>query len=164
MAVIISDTGPLLALAGIEQLGILQALFKQVLIPTAVWRECQAQRDVAALAIAQARQQGWLTVKTVAPPQDFPVCLGDGEQEAMQLAAEYPKPLLIMDDRLARREALQRQLNFVGTVKILWVAQQRGVIADAVSVLDAMAANGYYLSRQLLEQVSKTGTDLDDGN
>jgi predicted nucleic acid-binding protein len=82
----------------------------------------------------------------------------------MQLAAEYPKPLLIMDDRLARREALQRRLPFVGTVKILWVAQQRGVITDAVSVLDAMAANGYYLSRQLLEQASQTATDIDDYN
>lgn len=149
MAVIISDTGPLLALAGIGQLALLQVLFRQVVIPTAVWQECQAQSDGAALAIAQARQQGWLAVKMAAPPQDFPVCLGDGEQEAMQLAAEYPNPLLIMDDRLARREALQRRLSFVGTVKILWVAQQRGVIADAVSLLDAMTANGYYLSRQL---------------
>lgn len=157
MAVIISDTGPLLALAGAGQLALLQVLFRQVLIPTAVWQECQAQSDGAALAIAQARQQGWLAVKTAAPPQDFPVCLGDGEQEAMQLAAEYPNPLLIMDDRLARREALQRRLSFAGTVKILWVAQQRGAITDAVSVLDAMAANGYYLSRPLLEQASQTG-------
>lgn len=164
MAVIISDTGPLLALAGVGQLSMLQVLFRQVLIPTAVWQECQAQSDGAALAIAQAQQQGWLVVKTAAPPQDFPVCLGDGEQEAMQLAAEYPTPLLIMDDRLARREALQRRLTFVGTAKILWVAQQRGVITDAVSVLDAMAANGYYLSRQLLEQASQTATDIDDYN
>ena len=160
MAAIICDTGPLLALAGVGQLDMLQVLFQQVLIPTAVWQECQAQSDAASQAIMQAQQQGWLVVKIAAVPQDFPVCLGDGEQEAMQLATDYANPLLIMDDRLARREALQRRLTFVGTVKMLWVAQQRGVITDAAAVLDAMAANGYYLSRQLLEQVSQTGTDI----
>lgn len=154
MAVVISDTGPLLAFAGIEQLGILQGLFKTVWIPQAVWQKAQAHNDNAAQQIALAQRQGWLQVVDAPTPQDFPVSLGAGEQEAMQLASLYPNALLIMDDRLARRAALQRKLTFVGTVKVLWLAQQRQLIPNAAMLLEAMAANGYYLSRQLLEQIS----------
>ncbi len=152
MAVIISDTGPLLALAGVGQLRLLQALFGNILIPAAVWEESQAKVDAAAQCIADAAGQGWVQVKASPKPEGFPVSLGEGEQETMQLAAGYPDALLILDDRLVRREALHRQLVFVGTAKVLWLAQQRGLIADAAHVLAAMAANGYYLSPQLLEQ------------
>ncbi|WGZ95594.1 MAG: DUF3368 domain-containing protein [Candidatus Thiothrix putei] len=50
---------------------------------------------------------------------------------------------------------MQRKLAFVGTVKVLWIAEQRHLINDAAVLLDAMAANGYYLSRQLLQQISE---------
>ena len=73
----------------------------------------------------------------------------------MQLANAHVNTLLIMDDRLARREALRRKLTFIGTVKVLWIAQQRQIIPDAAALLDAMALNGYYLSRQLLQQISE---------
>lgn len=155
MAVIISDTGPLLAFAGINQLTILQQLFKTVWIPQAVWQESQAHSDATAQRIAIAQQQGWLEVIEAPIPNDFPVSLGDGEQEAMQLANAHANTLLIMDDRLARREALRRKLTFIGTVKVLWIAQQRQIIPDAAALLDAMALNGYYLSRQLLQQISE---------
>jgi predicted nucleic acid-binding protein len=113
MACIISDTGPLLALGGVGQLDILQALFRHVLIPAAVWQECNAKEDIAAQAVDAAIGQGWLQVKTVLSAQGFPPSLGDGEQQAMQLASQYPDSLLIMDDRLARREALHRGLTFL---------------------------------------------------
>ena len=153
MAVIISDTGPLLALAGVEQLAILKALFKTVLIPAAVYQECLAKTDHAAALIEQAVEQAWLKIEVVPKPEGFPLCLGAGEQEAMQLAASYEQALLIMDDRLARREAMQRKLDFVGTVRVLWLAQQKEVIVDAAQVIDAMAANGYHISKKLLEDL-----------
>lgn len=153
MAVIISDTGPLLALAGVNQLAILKELFKTVTIPHAVYQECLAKPDHSADLIKQAVEQAWLNIELVPTLADFPLCLGAGEQEAMQLAASYAEALLIMDDRLARREAMQRQLNFVGTVRVLWTAQQKGLIADAAQVIDAMATNGYHISKQLLKSL-----------
>lgn len=154
MAVIISDTGPLLALAGVEQLVILKTLFKTVLVPNAVYQECLAKTDRAAVLIEQAIDQGWLKVELVTSTEDFPLCLGAGEQEAMQLAINYEQVLLIMDDRLARREAMQRQLNFVGTVRVLWLAQQQGLLSNAAQVIDAMAANGYHISKKLLDELT----------
>lgn len=157
MAVIISDAGPLIALAGIQHLTILQTLFKHVLIPEAVWQECIAKADKAANAISAAVAAKWLEVCPVTPPQGFPPSLGDGEQAAMQLAATLPDSLLLMDDRLARREALQRKLHFVGTAKVLWIAEQRGLIHSAADLITLMAANGYHISPRLLVQI-ETGT------
>lgn len=154
MAVIISDTGPLLALAGVEQLVVLKMLFKTVLIPQAVYQECLAKTDRAAVLIEQAIEEGWLKMELVVNPEGFPLCLGAGEQEAMQLAINYDQVLLIMDDRLARREAMQRQLNFVGTARVLWLAQQKGLLSNAAQVIDAMATNGYHISKKLLDQLT----------
>ena len=41
--IVVSDTGPLIALAKIEKLSLLERLFEQVLIPPAVYRELLAK-------------------------------------------------------------------------------------------------------------------------
>jgi predicted nucleic acid-binding protein len=153
MAVIISDAGPLIALAGIHHLDILRTLFNNILIPEAVWQECTAKQDEAAQAITDATRAGWLEVRETPAPQGFAACLGDGERSAIQLAETLANAVLIMDDRLARREALQRKLLFIGTAKVLWTAQQRGIIPDAANLISLMAENGYHISPKLLEQM-----------
>lgn len=56
-------------------------LFKTVLIPNAVYQECLAKTDHAAVLIKQSIEQGWLKVELVINPEGFPLCLGAGEQE-----------------------------------------------------------------------------------
>jgi predicted nucleic acid-binding protein len=82
--------------------------------------------------------------------KDFPVSLDDGEQQAMQLALNRSDSLLIMDDRLARREALQLGISFIGTARVAWLAEKKGLAADARKLLVAMAEQGYFISPDLL--------------
>ena len=151
MAVVISDTGPLIALAGIGQLSLLKSLFNSVIIPESVWMESQVKTDDAAKVIEEAVASGWLTVESASMLKDFPVSLGDGEQQAMQLALNSSSgSLLIMDDRLARREALQLGISFIGTARVAWLAEKKGLAADARKLLVAMAEQGYFISPDLL--------------
>ena len=150
MAVVISDTGPLIALAGIGQLSLLKSLFNSVIIPESVWMESQVKTDDAAKVIKEAVASGWLTVEPVSMLKDFPVSLGDGEQQAMRLALDSSDSLLIMDDRLARREALQLGISFIGTARVAWLAEKKGLAADARKLLVAMAEKGYFISPDLL--------------
>ena len=78
--------------------------------------------------------------------------------EAIQLALESADPLLIMDDRLARREALRHRLNFIGTARMLHLTEARSLIEDASVVVQKTAGCGYRISPLLLQQLeAKTG-------
>ena len=131
-------------------MSLLKSLFDSVIIPESVWMESQVKTDDAAKVIKEAVASGWLNVESVSMLKDFPVSLGDGEQQAMQLALNSSDSLLIMDDRLARREALQLGISFIGTARVAWLAEKKGLASDARKLLVAMAEQGYFISPDLL--------------
>jgi len=80
--------------------------------------------------------------------------LGVGESDSIRHTLESPDAsLLIVDDRLARRIALKRRINIVGTVRLLDMAEQRGLIKSAEQCIAEMTANGYRISVGLLQQI-----------
>jgi len=153
MAIVISDAGPLIALARIDALFILQKLFTHIQIPEAVYHECIAKKGVDSQRIKQAIETGWIQRITVAILQPFPVSLGKGEIEAMQLALENTQSLLIMDDRLARRHAMTLALNYIGIVRVLYLAEQKSLIDNAEVLVQQMADTGYRVSVELLRKL-----------
>jgi len=80
--------------------------------------------------------------------------LGAGESDSIRFALQSPdESLLIVDDRLARRFALKQGINIVGTVRILDLAEQRGLIKSAEQSVAEMSAIGYRVSMELLKQI-----------
>ena len=156
MAVVISDTGPLIALAKVDSLFVPRALFSRLRIPEAVLHECVRKPGSDARRIERAVRDGWIGVVPVdlepAGPR-FSLRLGSGETEAIQLALQTAQSLLIVDDRLARRQAKRYGLDHIGTVRLLLLAEQRSVIDDAEAVIRRMAASGYRISPRILRQL-----------
>lgn len=157
MATVICDAGPLIALALVDELRLLRALFGQVLVPPAVREECLAGGGADAERIRAALDQGWLQVERPGGDREpLSPSLGPGESEAIRLAVALgPEALLVVDDRLARRYALARGVPIVGTVRLLVEAERLGLLEDAGSVVRAMAAHGYRVSSALLERVQE---------
>lgn len=153
--IIIADAGPLIALAGIDELPLIQTLFSSLTIPEAVRQECLAKPGIDAQRIEAAITAGWLLVRrNKAPSPLLSTSLGAGETDVIALALEAPKAsLLIMDDRLARRYALSRGLAIAGTVRLLDLAEQRGLIASAEESIQDMRAIGYRISVSLLQKL-----------
>ena len=150
MAIVVSDAGPLIALAKIDALFILQQLFSSINIPQAVYDECRAKQSIDSQRIQEAIEQGWIIVVCVEVTQAFPVSLGSGEIEAMQLVFGDKNKLLIIDDRLARRHAMKLELNYIGLIRVLYLAEQRELIDSAEQLVQKMADTGYRISMQLL--------------
>ena len=153
MARVISDAGPLIALAKVDSLFVPRDLFSRIRIPEAVWLECVQKTGTDSRRIERAASEGWLNVVSVATGQSHSPSLGDGEIEAIQLALETEKALLVMDDRLARREATRRGLDYIGTVRMLHLAEQRSIVGDAEATIQRMAECGYRISPLLLRQL-----------
>jgi predicted nucleic acid-binding protein len=153
MAVVVTDAGPLIAFARVDALDLLRKLFGRVLVPEAVRAECCAKPGTDADRITAAIVQNWLVVTPVALVSAPAAQLGKGERQALAFAQSHPSALLLVDDRLARREAARLGLPFIGTVRVLWVAEQRGLIPSAERIVGQMRTNGYRISVELLEVI-----------
>ncbi len=155
MAIIIADAGLLIALAKVNQLELLATLFSRITMTEAVADECLGQRSADSLRIQQALDAGW--VQCVPNPeckQKLSRSLGLGEQSSIELALQSPQQsLLILDDGLARKQALRKQLNIVGTAGLLFMAQRKGLIKDAETVLVQLNQTGYRISADVVAQL-----------
>ena len=157
--VVIADAGPLIALAKADLLNLLQQLFGRVHLPPAVQHECTAKDNADARKITQAIASSVLVVEIIAaedcPP--LPRSLGEGEKQAIGLALRYEKPLLIMDDRLARKQARKYRIDFIGTARLLALAEEKGHLPSAEGAIETMRANGYRISLDLLTKIRRKG-------
>ncbi len=157
MAVVIADAGPLIALSKINQLPILPALFTKVVVTQAVAEECLRSQASDGLLIKQALEDGWLLC--VANPlfqHTLSRSLGMGEQSSIEYALQTEvKTLLIMDDALARKQAIRKQLEIVGTAALLFAAQRKGMITDAEALIAKLNRIGYRISAAVIAQIKK---------
>ncbi len=158
MAVVIADAGPLIALAKINQLELLPALFSTVLITQAVADECLFSPSTDANVIAAALQAGWLqTVDNPIFKHHLSRSLGLGEQASIEYALQTDnKTLLIMDDALARKQALRLQLAVVGTAAVLFSAQRHALITNAELLIAELNQVGYRISAQVVAQLKQS--------
>lgn len=153
MAGVIIDAGPLIALAKIDSLFIPRELFSRLRVPEAVGLECRGKSGEGSRRIERAATEGWLNVVPAAVERRLSPSLGSGETEAIRLALETRNALLILDDRLARREAMRHGLDFIGTVRMLHLAERRSIIDSAETAVQRMAEFGYRISPLLLQRL-----------
>jgi len=153
--IIVSDTTPLSELAKVGQVALLQGVFGQVIIPKEVHDELTRGNHPAIVALQAV---DWIEVRSVSDSQKVSTLrtqtqLGLGECGAIILAEELGTARLLLDDQEARREALSRNLPVIGTVGVLLIAKQRGLIPSAQQILDDLIAQGTYISQKLYQYV-----------
>ena len=153
--IIVADTGPLIALARLEQLALLTSLFSAVHIPRTVLTEATAKRDYAdaepihAFAIAHA-QIG----ETVDTPlaQSLLSLLDEGETQALVLAKQLGCGVL-MDEKRGRQVARHHGVPVVGVLGVLLQAKRSGQIELLSPMIERLQNSGYRLSTSLVETV-----------
>jgi predicted nucleic acid-binding protein len=79
--------------------------------------------------------------------------LGDGEAEAITLALELSAARLILDDKKARRMALQLSAPVKGTLAVVLTAKDRGLVHAVRDVLHALQATGFRVPQALFDEV-----------
>lgn len=79
--------------------------------------------------------------------------MGSGELEALALAQELGADLFITDDSLARREAEGRGLTVTGTLGVLTIARDRGLVDSVLPLLMELRRLGQWVSEDLVETI-----------
>jgi predicted nucleic acid-binding protein len=155
---IVADTGPLISLAVIRQLDLLDTLFYQVAIPEAVWNELESRIDELSIPEVRRFQNN---VMRISHYQNINVNLGSGEKEAILLFEEIHADRLLIEDSDARLFAEARGIRCTGTLGILIEAKKKGIISVLRPLFSALLAGGRYFAVSLLNQILTANNEMD---
>ena len=147
------NASPIILLARVGQLDLLQRLGCAVVIPKAALLEIQRKgpSDMAVQALAQAT---WLVSVDPGPipPHVEAFGLGDGEKAVLAHVLANPGSGAIVDDLAARNAAAGLGIPHQGTLGIILFAKTQGLIPAARPVLEQLRQHGMYLSDQVMNQ------------
>jgi predicted nucleic acid-binding protein len=153
-SLIVADTGPLIALAKINQLDLLRHFYKKVSIPETVFAEATLDlswHDASRIHTFVEQYVEITPDKQSGIVKDLFMRLDAGEAQALALANALNCPVLI-DERRGRTVAKQMNISIVGTVGLLVKAKQEGLIVELKKYLSEMTEHGYRLSPALIRQ------------
>lgn len=150
---VVSDTSPICYLILIEAIELLPQIYGRVVIPKAVHNELsssQAPKEVRNWL--QTRPQ-WLTVQQIAMTSDDRLKqLDTGEREALLLAESMPADVLLIDETAGRRAAIEREIDIVGTLGVLGVANDIGLINFRQSI-ERLQTTSMWMSPKLIQNL-----------
>lgn len=152
--VVVSDSGPLIALAGCGQLELLVAVFDALHVPQKVLDETTADRlrpgtaDIAAFVQAHAQVHADRNDAVYAAAVGH---LDEGEAQALSLAQALGCGVL-MDERRGRQTATRQGVPLFGVLGVLLQAKRIGKLERIAPALERMQTNGYRISQALIDQ------------
>ncbi len=114
-SLVVADAGPLIGMARIGRLSLLQSLYGSVVIPPRVFEELKISSDrPGAKAVSEAIHSGWIKIAELKSPSSSTILrllVDTGEAEAIQLAMEQKARLLLIDDRKDKK--LQKIVEYM---------------------------------------------------
>ena len=168
MLVVVSDSSPLMNLAGIGRLYLVHEQFGEVIIPPSVWDEIVLNSDTlpGVSDVRKAYDAGWISL---AKPDNTAVVdllglgLHRGEAEAIALAIELRSSLILLDDADARLAATTLGLRKTGVIGILIKAKIDGKIESLRHELNAlMDRMGFYIDDGLYREALLSVDEISD--
>jgi len=154
--IVVSDAGPIIHLSLVRLLGLIPALYGQILVPDLVYSEVVTDGDVLP-GSAELREAKWIEVVSHEPGaplfQLLRAQLDPGEAAAIWLAVARKPALVLSDDRPARLMAEQLGLSVRGTLGILVEAKRRGEIAEVAPIVTELRSKGVWLSDELVQRI-----------
>lgn len=151
---IIADTSALVAIATCDGLHWLDTLFEKLLVPRAVFDEAVTEGKPQALKLkcylADKVTDADLKGLVIAAPG-----MGKGELEAMALYRKVQADRLLIDDLRARKVAQYNEIHVIGSVGILLMAKNQGLIPAIKPHLSCIQQSEVHLGTALIAEALK---------
>ena len=149
--VVVADSSPLRYLIVVGEQELLPELFGETWIPSAVLIELSASSTPAGVRTFLNNPPGWLKVREPREEtlETISAELDRGERAALALARELNADLVLLDDAAARSEAKSLGFRITGTVGVLRLAAERGLI-NVPAIVEQLRQSGFYLNDSLI--------------
>jgi uncharacterized protein len=154
--IIVSDTSPVSNLILIERLDILQSLFAEIIIPSAVDKEILALKQFGK-DLGKYESADWIKIiqpENLQKVRTLEIKLDKGEAQAIALALEINCDLLLMDERIGTNIAREEGLQTIGLVGVLIKAKEKRLIENVSDILfDLKDKAGFWLDAKLEKKI-----------
>lgn len=143
---VVSNSTPIISLSMIGQITLLPQLFGIIHIPREIYRELKSKKAPGHHEV----NASYFQVKDIQGTSYIGFLLHEldrGEAEAIMLAKELQADTLIIDERTGYRLAKAQGLHVIGTLTVLLMAKNQGLIASVKPLLDDMIQHGRWYSQ-----------------
>ncbi|HBX75404.1 MAG TPA: DUF3368 domain-containing protein [Acidaminococcaceae bacterium] len=155
--IVVSDTTPLISLMKVSKLGLLESLFREVLIPVSVYAELTTNPNFED-ETRQINDCPFIKVVTVKEYKAVDVLqrsagLDLGESEAIIYADDIKADVLLMDEAKGRQVAKAMGLYIMGTVGVLLFAYEERILSgsDVVKALDQLRMANRHIGEDVIK-------------
>jgi len=142
--IIISDTSCLIALQNIGLLNILRDLYQEIIITQEVKNEFGLKLPDWFVVVE---------VKNKDKQYEIEEKLDKGEASSIALALETSNSMLIIDEIKGRKIAQSLNIQIIGTLGILILAEKQGIITNILSLILKLVNKGFRLSDNLIDKL-----------
>jgi len=148
---VIADSGPIFSLALIDKLEILNELFDDIRIPTAVWTEITIDKSKS----DYQKLYNFFKDKIcqISGFNELVFVMDYGESESLILYKELQADFLLIDDKKARKIAETLNVHCIGIIGLLSTAKDKGLIEQLKPYFETFLKNKRYYSIDLLNAV-----------
>ena len=154
---IVTNSTPLIELSKINRLDLLREVYGVICIPDEVYIEVVVEGSGKPGA-AEVKAAEWIYRQSVRDKSRVRLLQSQGslhlgECATIILAQEIDAEQVILDDNAARREAVARRLPVIGTVGVLLVAKNQGIVPVVRPIIDDLRNHGTRVSQRLYCQI-----------
>lgn len=150
---IICDSSALIALASCQSLSLLDKLFHQVYVTQWVYDEiCQKDKPFC-LELAAYFNDKIYDDFSLNQNDDILLKLDIGEASAVLLYQALSADYLLIDEKKGRAICHQLQLNIIGSLGILLLAKQQGLIHHVKPLILQLENSPVFFDKKLLQKV-----------
>ena len=151
MKLVIADTGALISLGLAGHIDLIEKVFGDYFIAYAVWEELQEYSNPEfEKDFLYHLEKRVIKIKS---RNHLSVIMDYGESESIILYEELKAGYLLIDDNKARIIAESFDINCIGSIGLLIMAKQKGLIKDLRSIFENWIKNKRYFSIRLLNKI-----------
>ena len=155
--IVVSDSGPIIALSKINQLNILNHHFGNIYISEATYNEL-VKKGKGMFGSEEVEKSDWIKVAKVKDEVAVKVLeleLDRGEAETIILGNEFKADFVLLDESIARRVANLLNLKVKGTIGILVLAKKDGIIKKLKPILNELRTKDVWISDEVYDTALK---------
>jgi predicted nucleic acid-binding protein len=159
--ILVADCSALIALSACNQLEILEKIFETVVVPEAVYQEATVLDKKEARQI-ETFLQGKVRKIDISQYVFLDGFADLGETQAMLLYKQMSADKLLIDDKRGRKIAKMNNINVIGSLGVLLVAKEYGLINEIAPLLNLIQQSDVHISNTLVETVLELAGEFEN--
>ena len=150
--IVIADSSALVALSVCQVLEKTETLFGKVYVPDSVYKEVSIKGKPESEVLKKFLETRTKSINLDDYMIKNTANLGSGELEAIALYINLSADLLIIDDAKAKKVAYANGLEVMGSIGVLLLVKERGLIEKIKPLLGLLDASDIHLSSKIIKK------------